>query len=237
MAGNGSLAEEQSTNAVSSLKAILSRYRSTNRTADSPNRGQSATKESARGSMDLPTDSDCDPGTQSMPTKAKIIRDTDGNTTKLTDAIYQSQSHTGHMRDRYFASSPSLLSQSEDVFTPDLSVDAVRELSLLCAGFTRVTMTTPQTYSKLRDQECWTNNDHVAKEASLTTRSPNPNQSPCAKCMTKTIPNDPRSNNQLEYVSQTCSACGDLLVDGMVDPPPLTRIDSRCSELPTHQRE
>ncbi len=223
MAGSGSLAEEQSTDAVSSLKAILRRYRFTNRPADSSNQGQIVAKERGRGSMDLHTDSGYDPCTQSMPTKAKSIQDTDGNTTELTDAIYQSQSHTGHMRDRYSTSSPSFLSQSEDVFTPDLSVDAVRELSLLCAGFTRVTMTTPQTYSKLRDQECWTINDHVAKEAPLTTRSPNLNQSLCAKCVTKTIPNDPRSNKQLEYVSQTCSACGDLLVDGMVDPPPLTR--------------
>lgn len=233
MAGSGSLAEEQSTDAVSSLKAILERHGLTSRTADSSNRGQRAAKESERGSTDLHTESHCGPCTHSMPTRAKSIQDKDENTTNLTDAIYESQSHTGHMRDRYFTSSPSFLSQSENVFTPNLSVEAVRELSLLYAGFTRVTTTTAQTYSELRDQECWTNNDHVAKEDPLTTRSPNLNQSLCVKCTTTTIPNDRRSNNQLKHVSQTCSECGDSLVDEMVDPTPLARNDTRCSELQT----
>lgn len=145
MTGGVSIAQDQSThntNAIASLKAISKRYRLFNRKSDGSKREQVAATERGRDPVAVSSNTDGDPTGQRVSTSMKGLIRT-GRARAESDAIAQSKLHLAYMRESHHNLSPSSNSQSEDAFTPDLSVDAVRGLSLLCAGLARLAGAVP----------------------------------------------------------------------------------------------
>lgn len=150
MCGRFFVAEDESvhqSDAVTSLKAILTKYRSINFDKTHSDRIRDITR-GDRGDLIVVNAETLDK-TANRPVATHVKEDTriDKDTTGSKDAIGQHGTRGIHTKSPYSTLSPSSSLPSEDAFTPDLSMDAVRELSILCVGYTRLTPTTPQTDS------------------------------------------------------------------------------------------
>ena len=187
-----------------SLKAILRTYRLVKRRDKSQDRGQNVVRNDDRAPINSSKHRASDTSLSNLTTNKE------GLTNRL-DATTQPYLNTLRMQNPYTRSLSSPYPQSEDVFTPDLSISAYQELTLICAGFI-IQNSSPSLGSSLSQYGGGNHGGPQAMETIYTTFSLAMDQHFCADCSALAFATRHEPHHRSSSSSRMCVGCKNGIV-------------------------